>query len=120
MAAGEDLLALWKPTMEEPVSQTLLKQRNDDPIWDAVRQAAKALARQEPVLGKLADVGILKRACFEDALSYILAQLLGNEDAPVALLRKLFDGLLMMPGLERRRGLTSRRYANAIRPAIPR
>ena len=39
-------------------------------------------------------MGILKQACFEDALSYILAQRLGNEEAPVMLIRELFDAVL--------------------------
>jgi serine O-acetyltransferase len=76
------------------MSQTLLKQPNDDPTWDVIRQGAEALAMQEPVLGTLANVGILKQACFEDALSYILAQQLGNQEVSVMLLRQLFDVLL--------------------------
>jgi serine O-acetyltransferase len=76
------------------VNQTLLKQRSDDPIWDAIRQDAEALARQEPILGTFANVGILKQACFEDALSCILSQRLGNDEAPTMVLRQLFDALL--------------------------
>ena len=76
------------------MSQTFLKQPNDDPTWDAIRQAADALARQEPILGRLAHVGVLNQAGFEDALSYILAQHLGNEEAPAILLRQLFNALL--------------------------
>jgi hypothetical protein len=48
----------------------------------------------EPVLRGLAYVGILNQTCFEDALSYILAQGLGNAEAPVMLLRQLFDCVL--------------------------
>lgn len=55
------------------MSQPLLKQHLYDPTWDAIRQAADALARQEPVLGGLAHVGVLNLAGFEDALSYTLA-----------------------------------------------
>jgi serine O-acetyltransferase len=76
------------------MSQTLLKQINDDPIWDAIRLAAKALAREEPVLGRLAYTGILNQSCFEAALSYILAKRLGNDEAPPTLLRQVFDALL--------------------------
>jgi serine O-acetyltransferase len=72
----------------------LLKEPNEDPFWDAIRQTAEVLAREEPVLGRLANVGILKQACFEGALSYILAQRLGNDEVPVMLLHQLFDALL--------------------------
>jgi serine O-acetyltransferase len=76
------------------MSQTLLKQINDDPVWGAIRQAARALAKEEPVLGRLAYVGILNQACFEDALSYVLAQRLGSEAAPARLLCQVFDAVL--------------------------
>ena len=76
------------------MSQALPKLRNDDPIWDAIRQAAKALAREEPVLGRLAHTGILNQTSLEDALSYILAQRLGHEEAPATLLRQVFDAVL--------------------------
>ena len=56
------------------MSQPLLKQPFYDPTWDAIRQAAEALARQEPILRRLSHDGVLNQACFEDALSYILAQ----------------------------------------------
>jgi len=93
------------------MSQPLLKQPPYDSTWDAIRQAAEELARQEPVLGRLTHIGILHQACFEDALCYILAQRLGNEEAPVILLRQLFDALL---AADARIGIAARADLDAV------
>ena len=65
-----------------------------DSIWDTIRHAAASLADAEPVLGSLVYASVLNQSCFEYALSYILAQRLGNEDVPAMLLRHVFDALL--------------------------
>ncbi|HKD30158.1 MAG TPA: serine O-acetyltransferase [Xanthobacteraceae bacterium] len=64
-----------------------------DPIWDAIRQAAAAVATEEPILGSLAYASVLNQSCFEYALSYIVAQRLDSEDVPAMLLRQVFDAL---------------------------
>ena len=67
---------------------------SNDPIWDSIRQAALAMAADEPILGSLAHVSVLNRSCFEDALNFILAQKLASAEAPAMLLRQVFDSLV--------------------------
>jgi serine O-acetyltransferase len=77
--------------MGSHMSQILTKQTSDDPMWDAIRQAARALASEEPILATLVHASVLNQACFEDALNYILAQRLASDHVPVTLLRRVFD-----------------------------
>jgi serine O-acetyltransferase len=67
---------------------------SEDPMWEAIRQGATALSGEERVLGSLAHASVLNQSRFEDALTYILVQLLGSEDVPAMLLRQLFDDLV--------------------------
>jgi serine O-acetyltransferase len=76
------------------MSQTVARLASRDPVWDAIRQDAAALAREEPILGRLVYAGVLNQSRFEDALSYILAERLGSEDVPAKLLRQVFDALI--------------------------
>jgi serine O-acetyltransferase len=71
--------------------ETVAQQASHDPIWEAIRRAAIALANEEPILGSLAHASVLNQSRFEDALNYILAQRLGSEDVPALLLRQVFD-----------------------------
>lgn len=66
----------------------------NDPVWVGIRQAAAAMADQEPILASLAHVSVLNQSCLEDALSYILAEQLASEHAPAMLLRQVFDSLV--------------------------
>jgi len=73
---------------------TVAKLASHDPLWDAIRQAATTLAREEPILGSLVHASVLNQSHFEDALNYILAQRLGSEDVPAMLLRQVFDAVI--------------------------
>jgi serine O-acetyltransferase len=77
------------------MSQILTKHTSDDPMWDAIRLAARALAAEEPVLATLVHASVLSQACFEGALNYILAQRLASEDVPMMLLRQVFDNVVV-------------------------
>jgi serine O-acetyltransferase len=79
---------------ERSVSQAVAKLVSHDPVWEAIRQAAQALAVDEPILGSLVHASVLNQSRFEDALAYILAQRLGTEEAPAMLLRQVFDAVL--------------------------
>ena len=52
------------------------------------------MSADEPILRSLAHVSVLNQSCFEDALSFILAQKLATAEAPAMLLRQVFDGLV--------------------------
>jgi serine O-acetyltransferase len=84
---------------EQKGSQTMINitvapAAGDDPLWDAIHDAASAMAGEEPILGSLVHVSVLNQSCFEDALTSILAQRLASEEAPAMLLRQLFDALV--------------------------
>jgi serine O-acetyltransferase len=75
--------------------KTVAQQASHDPIWEAIRGAAIALANEEPILGSLVHASVLNQSRFEDALNCILAQRLGSEDVPALLLRQVFDTLIL-------------------------
>src|SRR5207237_188993 len=79
---------------KRPMVQTQTVPSSDDPLWQGIREAAAALAAEEPVLGSLMHASVLNQVRFEDALNYILAQRLGTEEAPAMLLRQVFDAVL--------------------------
>jgi serine O-acetyltransferase len=64
---------------------------SSDPLWDNVRQAAAAVIAEEPIMASLVYAGVLNQSCFEGAMNFILAERLGSEHIPAALLRRAFD-----------------------------
>lgn len=62
-----------------------------DPVWSAIRQEATEVAAQEPLLGSLVHSAVLHHQRLEDALSYILAQKLGNDALPALGLREVME-----------------------------
>jgi serine O-acetyltransferase len=76
------------------MNQTATKLINEDPIWDAIREAAAALIREEPALASLLHACVLNQAHLEGALSYVLARQLGCEHMPAALLRQVFETIV--------------------------
>lgn len=67
---------------------------SNDPLWEAVRQAGKAMIDEEPMLGSLSHSNVLNQSRFEDALAYILAQRLGSEEVPASLLEPVFGAVI--------------------------
>ena len=64
---------------------------SSDPLWDNIRQAAAAVIAEEPIMASLVYAGVLNQSCFEGAMNFILADRLGSEHIPAALLRRAFD-----------------------------
>jgi serine O-acetyltransferase len=62
-----------------------------DPVWDAIRAEALAMATAEPLVASLAHAVILRHDTLEAALSFRLAQKLGDADIPAIVLREVAD-----------------------------
>jgi serine O-acetyltransferase len=71
--------------------QTAEKFAHVDPVWSNVRSEALEMATHEPVLASFLHASVLNHKRFEDALSYLLAQKLGNMEVSSMLLRQVFD-----------------------------
>ena len=96
---AQSVLCSWSQPLKNHregvlMNKTLATVVSNDPIWDSIRQAAAAMAADEPILGSLAHVSVLNQSCFEDALNFILAQKLASAEAPAMLLRQVFDSLV--------------------------
>jgi len=62
-----------------------------DPIWNALREQAEAMAGREPTLAGFVHATILQHDRLEQALSYHLARKLGGEDLSPLAIREIFD-----------------------------
>ncbi len=62
-----------------------------DPVWARLRQEARGVADQEPMLASYVHATVLNHDCLESALSYHLAQKIRKDDAPAMLLRQVID-----------------------------
>jgi len=62
-----------------------------DPVWSELREKAIRMAAAEPALASFVHATILNHERFEEALSYHLAQKLGNDDVGAMQLRQVFD-----------------------------
>jgi serine O-acetyltransferase len=65
-----------------------------DPIWDAIRQEAAVLCREEPILASFLHTSVLSHPSFERALTYVLARRLGSKDVAAVALRQIFDAVV--------------------------
>lgn len=61
------------------------------PVWQRIREEAGTVARDEPLLASMAYAAVLHHERLEDALSYILAQKLGNAELPPLGLREVIQ-----------------------------
>jgi len=64
-----------------------------DPIWNALRQQAEAMAGREPSLAGFVHATILQHDRLEQALSYHLAHKLGGDDLSPLAIREMFEDL---------------------------
>ena len=71
--------------------QTAAKVATHDPVWSKIREAATAMAADEPMLASFLHATVLNHQKFEQALSYHLAQRLGSVEVRAMLLRQVFD-----------------------------
>ncbi|MDB5740949.1 MAG: serine O-acetyltransferase [Alphaproteobacteria bacterium] len=62
-----------------------------DPVWNALRQQAEAMAGREPALAGFVHATILQHERLEQALTYHLARKLGGEDMSPLAVREMFD-----------------------------
>jgi serine O-acetyltransferase len=62
-----------------------------DPVWSALREEAVGLASAEPALASFVHATVLNNERLEEALSYHLAQKLGNDDVGAMQVRFVFD-----------------------------
>src|SRR5689334_15719671 len=76
-----------------------------DPVWDAVRENARAIVAEDPSLSSLVLSNVLNHDTFEAALAHRLAERLDHSDVSADLIRQAFDDALKMRpeiGLEAR------------------
>lgn len=62
-----------------------------DPVWSDLREEAVRMAAAEPALASFVHATILNHERLEEALSYHLAQKLGNDDVGAMQVRQVFD-----------------------------
>ena len=62
-----------------------------DPVWHQIREEARALAANEPLMASLAHSVVLHHSTLEDALAYRLAQKLASPEMSPLLVREMAD-----------------------------
>jgi serine O-acetyltransferase len=62
-----------------------------DPVWNALRQQAEAMAGREPALAGFVHATILQHDRLEQGLTYHLARKLGGDDMSPLAVREIFD-----------------------------
>ncbi|MBP6014198.1 MAG: serine O-acetyltransferase [Alphaproteobacteria bacterium] len=62
-----------------------------DPVWSQTREEAIRMAAAEPALASFVHATILNHERLEEALTYHLAQKLGNDDVGAMQVRQVFD-----------------------------
>ena len=65
-----------------------------DPVWSGIREEALKMALSEPALASFLHATVLNHERFEGALSFHLAQKLGNSAVSAMLVRQVFDEAL--------------------------
>lgn len=82
-----------------------------DPLWASIREEATAFSRQEPVLASYFHAAILSHDSFESAMSYILAEILGNETvSKLAFGRVIDQAVAADPEISRQMRMDTRAY----------
>ena len=71
------------------MAQVAQKVASCDPVWSTLREEAGETAAREPMLASFLHATVLNHERFEDALSFHLAQKLGNGDVPPMLMRQV-------------------------------
>ena len=65
-----------------------------DPVWDAIRSAAREICKAEPALATLVMANVLNHDSFESALAHRLAERLHHSDVSADLIRQAFEDML--------------------------
>jgi serine O-acetyltransferase len=77
--------------MEKPMPVIAEKFAVCDPVWSELREEAIHIAAAEPALASFVHATILNHERLEEALTYHLAQKLGNDDVGPMQVRQVFD-----------------------------
>ena len=65
-----------------------------DPVWDAIRENARAIVASDPSLSSMVMANVLNHGTFEDALAHRLAERLDHTDVSADLIRQAFHEAL--------------------------
>jgi serine O-acetyltransferase len=81
-------------SMERPVPAIAEKFATCDPVWSQMREEALRIARSEPAIASFVHATVLNHERLEDALTFHLAQKLGNHDVGAMVVREVFQSAL--------------------------
>ena len=65
-----------------------------DPVWSQMREEALRISRAEPAIASFVHATVLNHERLEDALTFHLAQKLGNSDVGAMVVREVFQSAL--------------------------
>jgi serine O-acetyltransferase len=80
--------------MERPLPTIAEKFAVCDPVWSQMREEALRISRAEPAIASFVHATVLNHERLEDALTFHLAQKLGNHDVGAMVVREVFQAAL--------------------------
>jgi serine O-acetyltransferase len=80
--------------MERPLPTIAEKFAICDPIWSQMREEALRTSRAEPAIASFVHATVMNHERLEDALTFHLAQKLGNSDVGTMVVREVFQAAL--------------------------
>jgi serine O-acetyltransferase len=80
--------------MERPLPTIAEKFAVCDPVWSQMREEALRISRAEPAIASFVHATVLNHERLEDALTFHLAQKLGNHDVGAMVVREVFQSVL--------------------------
>ncbi len=80
--------------MERPLPTIAEKFAICDPVWSQMREEALRISRTEPAIASFVHATVLNHERLEDALTFHLAQKLGNSDVGPMVVREVFQSAL--------------------------
>jgi serine O-acetyltransferase len=80
--------------MERPLPTIAEKFAVCDPVWSQMREEALRISRAEPAIASFVHATVLNHERLEDALTFHLAQKIGNHDVGPMVVREVFQAVL--------------------------
>jgi serine O-acetyltransferase len=80
--------------MDRPLPVIAEKFAICDPVWSQMREEALRISRAEPAIASFVHATVLNHERLEDALTFHLAQKLGNSDVGAMVVREVFQSAL--------------------------
>jgi serine O-acetyltransferase len=80
--------------MERPLPTIAEKFAVCDPVWSQTREEALRISRAEPAIASFVHATVLNHERLEDALTFHLAQKLGNSDVGAMVVREVFQSAM--------------------------